>query len=68
MDNSQCKVEGIRNVFISIFDGNIPNLRNVRSALALRRNLTSLNTLDAQGYRFVVEGGILKICKRALFF
>ena len=41
-------------------------LTDVRYILDLKKNLISLGTLDAKGYKVTLEGGILKVVKGAL--
>ena len=65
-NNASCKVAGIRTVHIRMFDGVIRTLGDVRHVLDLKRNLISLSTLNAKGYKYTGEGGVLKISKRAL--
>ena len=65
-NNASCKVAGIGIVRIKIFDGVVHTLGDVRHVLDLKRNLISLSTLDAKGYKYTGEGGVLKISKGAL--
>lgn len=64
--NVSCKVVGILRVQIKIHDVIIRTLTNVQHILCLRGNLISLSTIDSQGYKYSVEGGILRICNDAL--
>ena len=65
-NDSPCKIEGNISVFIWIFDGFFLILSNIRYASKLRRNLISLNTLDAHRYKFISEGGLITVCEGAL--
>ena len=65
-NDSPCNVRGIGNVTFKMFDGKIRTLSNVRYVPDLKRNLISLSTLESQGYRFIGEDGILKVCKGSL--
>ena len=65
-DNASCKVAGIETVRIKIFDGVVSTLGDVRHVPDLKRNLISLSTFDAKGYKYIDEGGVLKISKGAL--
>ena len=65
-NNGSCKVAGIGTVRIRMFDGVVRTLDDVRHVPDLKRNLISLSTLDAKGYKYVGEGGVLKISKGAL--
>ena len=65
-NNASCKVAGIGIVHIKMFDGVVRTLSDVKHVLNLKRNLISLSTLDAKGYKYTGEGGVLKISKGAL--
>ena len=65
-NNASCKVAGIRTVHIRMFDGVVGALGDVRHVPGLKRNLISSSTLDAKGYKYTGEGGVLKISKGAL--
>ena len=65
-NNVSCKVAGIGTVRIRMFDGVVHTLGDVRHVLVLKRNLIYLSTLDAKGYKYTGEGGVLKISKGAL--
>ena len=65
-NNVPCKVIGRGTVQIKMHDGVIRTLTDVRHVPDLKRNLISLGTLDAQGYKFSAEGGVLKVTKGAL--
>ena len=65
-NNASCKVAGIGIVHIKLFDGVVRTLGDVRHVLDLKRNLISLSTLDAKGYNYTGEGGVLKSSKGAL--
>ena len=65
-NNASCKVAGIGTVKIKMFDGVVRTLSDVRHIPDLKRNLISLSTLDAKGYKYTGEGGVLKISKGAL--
>ena len=49
-----------------MFDGVVRNLGDVKHVPNFKRNLISLSTLDAKGYKCTSEGGVLKISKGAL--
>ena len=65
-NNSSCKVAGIRKVRITIFDGVVRTLGDIRHVPDLKINLIFLSTLDAKGYKYTSKGGVLKISKGAL--
>ena len=66
MGNASCKVAGIRAVCIKMFEV-VHTLGDIRHVAGLKRNLISLSTLDAKGYKYTGEGGVMKISKGALF-
>ena len=67
MDNdASCKIVGIGIVRIKMFDRIVRMLVDVKHAPDLKRNLIPLNTLDSKGYKYIGEGGELKIIKGAL--
>ena len=47
-------------------DGVVRTLVEVRHVSHLKKNLISLSTLDAIGYRYSSEGGVLKVSKGTL--
>ena len=56
MENgTPCKVHGIGNVQICMFDGTIWNFGDVRHVPDLKRNLNSLSTLDSKGTNFSLK-------------
>ena len=65
-NNASCKVVGIGTIHIKMFDGVVRTLGNIIHVPDLKRNLISLSTLDAKGYNYTGEGGVLKISKEAL--
>ena len=44
--NASCKVAGIRNIIVEVFDGFIRTLCDVKHVPDMRKNLISLGTLD----------------------
>ena len=65
-NNSSCKIVGIGIVKINMFDGIVRNLTNIKHVFDLKRNFISLSTLDLNGYKFIGEGGVIKVSKDAL--
>ena len=53
-NNASCKVAGIGTIRIKVFNIHVPDLK---------RNLIFLSTLDAKGYKYTGERGVLKISK-----
>ena len=65
-NNASCKIAGIGTVRIKMFNGVVRTLGNVGHVLSLNRNLISLSSLDAKGYKYTSEGGVLNINKGTL--
>ena len=59
-------VIGFGIVHIKIIDGVVRTLGGIKHVLDLKRNLISLSALDTKGYKYTIEGGVLKISKGAL--
>ena len=51
---------------IKMFDGTVRMLVDVMHVPDLKMNLISLSTLDSKGYKYIGEGGALKVRKGAL--
>ena len=49
-----------------MFDGTTRELKDVRYVPAMKKNLISLGTLEAKGYKIILEHGSLKVVKGAL--
>jgi hypothetical protein len=47
-------------------DGMTRTLKNVRYIPGMSRNLISLSTLDAEGYKYSGSNGVLKVSKGSL--
>lgn len=65
-NNVSCQTLGVGNVEIKMYDGTIRTLTNVRHVLELKNNLISLGVLDSEGYKFIGQGGALRVSKDAL--
>ena len=65
-NNTLCKIAGIGTVRIKMFDGVVRTRGEVRRVSDLKRNLISLSTLDAKGYKYSGESGVVKVSKSAL--
>ena len=58
-----CKVAGIGNIRIKMFDGVVRALCDVRHIPDLRKNLISLGTLDCNGFSNKSTSGVMKVSK-----
>ncbi|KAG6713932.1 hypothetical protein I3842_05G177500 [Carya illinoinensis] len=64
MGNSDsCKVVGIRNIKIKMFDGVVRMLGEIRHIQDLRKNLISFGTLDCNGYSYKSASRVMKVSK-----
>ncbi len=62
-NDASCKVVGIGNIKIRMFDGVVRTLCDVRHIPDLKKNLISLGALDSNGFSFKSEGGAMKVLK-----
>ena len=62
-NDASCKVVGIGNVRIKMFDGVVRALCDVRHIPDLRKNLISLGTLDCNGFSYKSTSGVMKVSK-----
>ena len=65
-NNVTCKTVGIGSIRIKMYDGIVRTLTDVRYVPELRNNLISMGFLDNDGYKFAVQGGVMKISKGIL--
>ena len=62
-NNASSKIARIGTVQIKMFDRVVRTLGNVRHVPHLKRNMISFSILDSKGYKYICEGGVLKISK-----
>ena len=65
-NDSVCQIVGIGDVRMTMYDGQERTLSNVRHVPDLKKNLLSLGALEAQGCRFIGEGGGVTVIKGAI--
>jgi hypothetical protein len=65
-DDYPCDIVGVGSVQIKAHDGMTRTMQNVRYILGMSRNLISLSTLDAEGFKYSGSGGVLKASKGSL--
>jgi len=63
-NNAQCNVTEISTTKIKTHDGVVSTLSNVRHIPNLKGSLISLGILESRGYKYSVEGGVMKVYKR----
>jgi hypothetical protein len=62
-NGAYCKITGIGNIRIMIFDGVVRALCDARHVPEVEKNLISLGTLDSNGYDYESEGGVMEVTK-----
>ena len=65
-NDTSCKVAGIGNIRIKMFNGIVRTLCDVRHVPDLRKNLISLGTLDCNGFSYKSTNGVMKVSKGAM--
>ena len=60
------KVVGIGSIRIKMFDGTVKIPTDVRHVPDIKKSLISLGFLDRGGYKTIVQGGVMKVCKGIL--
>jgi hypothetical protein len=65
-NGAHCKITGIGNIRIKMFDGVVRTLCDVRHVPGVEKNLISLDTLDSNGYGYKSVGGVMKVTKDAM--
>uniref|UniRef100_I1QID9 Retrovirus-related Pol polyprotein from transposon TNT 1-94-like beta-barrel domain-containing protein n=1 Tax=Oryza glaberrima TaxID=4538 RepID=I1QID9_ORYGL len=67
-DDNPHEIVGIGSVQIKTHDGMTRTLKDVRHIPGMARNLISLSTLDAEGYKYSGSGGVVKVSKGSLVY
>ena len=65
-NDASCRVVGMGNIRVKIFDGVIRTLCDVRLGPKLRKNLISLGTLEGSGFNYKYINGVMKVSKGVL--
>jgi hypothetical protein len=65
-DDSPLDIVGIGSIQIKVYDGIVRTLTDVRHIPDMSKNLISLSTLDAKGYKYSGGDGVLKVSKGSL--
>jgi len=65
-NDDMCKTVGNGNIHMRMFDGQVRTLTNVRHVLDLKKNLLSLEALEACGYKFSGVDGEFKVTKGSM--
>ncbi|KAH9727035.1 Integrase catalytic domain-containing protein [Citrus sinensis] len=67
MGNDQlCRTMGIGTIRLKMFDEMVRELKEVRFVPTLKKNLISVGTLEANGYKVTIEDGIMKFTHGAM--
>ena len=61
-----CPIGGIGSVRIRMHDGVVKELKEVRFVPQLTKNIISLGTLEAAGYRVILEDATVKVTKGSM--
>ena len=62
-NNQVRSYSGIGSVIVKMFDGTVKELTEVRHVPDLHKNLTSVESLMAKGYRVVIEAWVMKVIR-----
>ncbi|KAH0764779.1 hypothetical protein KY285_000650 [Solanum tuberosum] len=62
-NNATCKIVGIGSVRVRCHDGTVRTITEVCHIPDLKKKLISLGTLDKKGYKYMSEGGTMKVTK-----
>jgi hypothetical protein len=65
-NGAHCKITGIGNIRIKMFDGVVRTLCDVRLVPKVEKNLILLGTLNLNGYGYKSVGGVMKVTKAAM--
>jgi hypothetical protein len=65
-NGAHCKIIGIGNIRIKMFDGVVRTLCDVRHVPEVENNLISVDILDSNGYGYKSIGGVMKVTKGAM--
>ncbi|KAH9704495.1 retrovirus-related pol polyprotein from transposon TNT 1-94-like protein [Citrus sinensis] len=65
-NNQPCRTMGIGIIRLKMFDGMVRELKKVRFVPALKKNLISVDALEAKGYKVTIENGTIKFTHRAM--
>jgi len=65
-DDDSCNVKETGTIRIKIFDGIIPELKEVRYVSQLKRNLISFGALETLGLVVSIRDGIFKMTKGSM--
>nr|ABA97036.1 retrotransposon protein, putative, Ty1-copia subclass [Oryza sativa Japonica Group] len=67
-DDNPREIVGIGSVQIKTHDGMTRTLKDMRHIPRMVRNLISLSTFDAEGYKYSSSGGVVKVSKGSLVY
>jgi hypothetical protein len=65
-NGAHCKITGIGNIRIKMFDGVVRTLCDVRHVLEVEKKLISLGILDSNNYGYKSVDGVMKVTKGAM--
>jgi hypothetical protein len=65
-NNVPCNIVGVGRINIKMFDDIFRTLTEVRQVPKLKKNLIFWGFLDSRGYKFIAQGGAMKVSKGIL--
>ena len=65
-NDNPCQIMGVGSIRLKMFNGIVRELKNVRYVLGMKKNLISLRYLEAKGYKYGAQDGILKVSAGAM--
>jgi hypothetical protein len=65
-NGTHCRITGISNIRIKMFDDAVRKLCDVRHVPKVEKNLISLSTIDSNSYGYKSKGGVMKVTKGAM--
>ncbi|KAL8159971.1 hypothetical protein V2J09_001508 [Rumex salicifolius] len=65
-NNNPCQIMGVGSNRLKMFDGIVRELKNAGYIPSMKKNLISLGYLEAKGYRYGAQDGILKVSASAM--
>ena len=65
-NDASCRVVGMGNIIVKMFNGVIRMFCDVRHVPDLRKNMISLGTLDGNGFSYKYANGVMKVSKGVL--
>ena len=65
-NDASCRVFGMGNIRVKMFDGVIRTLCDIRHVLDIRKNMVLLGTLDGNDFKYKSTNKVIKVSKGVL--